>query len=426
MASILLLTACAALPNQANPAAAKLDLVLRWNETVLQAIKAERTPPPLAARNLAMVHVAIFDAVNSINPAHRAYRYPQQVRGPAAAEAAAAVAAHRVVLELYPRRAATFDDALDASLAMVAADDGRASAVELGQSVAEKVLAWRRSDGATRRMRYAPELDVGVWRPTPPGLRPPLLPQWRYVVPFGGRDLADRCPPPPPARTSAEYTAAYLEVKSLGGRNSRDRTDEQTLIALFWDDSEGSVTPPGHWNRIAQEAARRRGLGMAENARLFALLNVCLADAAILCWECKFRHALWRPITAIHEADRAANPDIPADPTWESLLITPPFPSYTSGHSTFSGAAAEALAQFFGTDAVPFRIGSDGLPGVRRSYAGFWAAAEEAGRSRIYGGIHYEFDNRAGLASGKALAEHICRTLMRPAREPHETLSPAR
>ena len=108
------------------------------------------------------------------------------------------------------------------------------------------------------------------------------------------------------------------------------------------------------------------------------------------------------------------------------MLITPPFPSYTSGHSTFSGAAAEALAQFFGTDAVPFRIGSDGLPGVRRSYAGFWAAAEEAGRSRIYGGIHYEFDNRAGLASGKALAEHICRTLMRPAREPHETLSPAR
>jgi membrane-associated phospholipid phosphatase len=173
----------------------------------------------------------------------------------------------------------------------------------------------------------------------------------------------------------------------------------------------GTITPPGHWNRIAKEASQRQGLSLSENARLFALLNICLADAGILCWECKFRHNFWRPITAIREA----NTD--PDPTWISLLTTPPFPSYTSGHSSFSGAGAAALAYFFGTDAVPFRVSSDGVPGVRRSYAGFWAAAEEAGRSRIYGGIHYEFDNRAGLSSGRTLAEQRCRILLRPLRD---------
>jgi hypothetical protein len=192
------------------------------------------------------------------------------------------------------------------------------------------------------------------------------------------------------------------------------RTAEQTLIAWFWDDGEGSVTPPGHWNRIAQAVARARGTTTAENARLFALLNIALADAGIVCWDCKFKYSFWRPITAIHEADRAGNPGMRPDPGWASLLTTPPFPSYTSGHSTFSGAAAAALAHFFGTDEVRFTSESDGLPGHGRSFASFSAAAAEAGRSRIYGGIHYEFDNREGLALGRAVADRVCRDWLRP------------
>jgi hypothetical protein len=309
---------------------------------------------------------------------------------------------------------ASFDRALDECLGAIPDDEAKAAGVALGQSAAEKVLAWRRADGSAHRVHYTGLLTPGVWRPTPPGMRPPLLPQWRYVTPFGGPLPRDLQPPAPPPLNSREYTVDFHEVKLLGAVHSRLRTPEQTLIAHFWNDAEGTVTPPGHWNKIAQEVSRRRGLSLADNARLFALLNVCLADAAILCWECKFGHSLWRPVTAIREADRDGNPDTDPDPTWTPLLTTPPFPSYTSGHSSFSGAAAAALACFFGTDAVPFRIGSDGVPGVQRSYDGFWAAAEEAGRSRIYGGIHYEFDNRGGLSSGRALAELRCRTLLRP------------
>jgi hypothetical protein len=399
---------------EAPASAVNTDMVLRWNEATLRAIKVTGTPPPQAARHLAMVHIAIFDAVNSVNPTYRSFRFPFEVRVSTSAPAAAATAAHRVLVELYPARIAVLGRLLDESLQPIPESDSKAAGVALGQSVAQSVLAWRQSDGSTKTETYAAGQGPGQWRPTPPGLRAPLLPHWRLVTPFGGKLMPNTMPPEPPAMTSEEYLASFKEVKSIGSRDSLERSKEQTLIALFWDDSERSVTPPGHWNRIAQEASRSRGLGLVENARLFALLNICLADAAVLCWECKFRHAVWRPITAIREANKDANPDTTQDADWTPLLITPPFPSYTSGHSTFSGAAAAALEQHFGTDAIPFTIGSDGIPGVRRSFDGFWAAALEAGRSRIYGGIHYEFDNRAGLASGKALAEAICRTLLRP------------
>jgi hypothetical protein len=223
--------------------------------------------------------------------------------------------------------------------------------------------------------------------------------------------------------TSAEYTAAFNEVKALGGRGPTARTADQAVIAWFWDDGAGTVTPPGHWNRVAQTAARQRGLGLADSARLFAVLNVTLADAGILCWECKYGHSFWRPITAIHEADRDGNPATAPDPCWEPLLSTPGFPSYTSGHSSFSGAAARALADFFGTDAIAFSLESDGLPGVTRSYSGFWAAAQEAGRSRIYGGIHYEFDNSEGLRTGRALADYIAANFFLPLGGPPTTTS---
>jgi hypothetical protein len=316
-------------------------------------------------------------------------------------------------VELYPAQAEHFDAALDAALEGVPEGPARDGGVALGQHVAEKVLLWRAADGAGRVVAYVPRPVTGVWRPTPPGFRAGLLPQWRHLTPFAIPNVTPFAPPPPPALNSAAYAEAFREVKELGRREGSRRTPEQTRIALFWDDGEGSVTPPGHWNQIAKVVSRQRGLGLADNARLFALLNVALADAAVVCWEGKFRYSYWRPITAIHEADRDDNPDTTPDPAWDSLLTTPPFPSYASGHSTFSGAAATALAHFFRTDDVPFTVGSEGAPGETRSFPGFWAAAQEAGRSRIYGGIHYEFDNQEGLRCGRALAEYIARHYMR-------------
>jgi membrane-associated phospholipid phosphatase len=224
-------------------------------------------------------------------------------------------------------------------------------------------------------------------------------------------------PPPPPALSSAGYVTSFQEVKALGAAASTTRTPEQTQIALFWADGDGTVTPPGHWNRIAQAVAVARGNSLAGNARLFALLNIALADAAVVAWDCKYKYDLWRPVTAIRCADLTGNPDTAVDPDWTPLIKTPPFPSYTSGHSTFSSAAAAVLANFFGTDALPFATTSEDLPGVTRSFGRFSAAAEEAGMSRIYGGIHWSFDNSAGLTSGRDLGDYVSRHFLLPRTE---------
>jgi membrane-associated phospholipid phosphatase len=286
--------------------------------------------------------------------------------------------------------------------------------VALGHAVAEKVLAWRAADGQGRRVAYRPRLGPGLWQPTPPRYKPALLPQWPRLACFAMRSGDQFRPSAPPPLDSAEYEAAYREVEALGGIDSRVRTREQTQIARFWADGDGTVTPPGHWNRIAQGVSRDRRLTLEENARLFALLNVALADAGIACWDCKFKYEFWRPVQAIRESD----------PRWTPLLETPPFPAYSSGHSTFSGAAAAVLAMFFGTDAVRFCSTSDDLPGVTRSYTSFSAAAAEAGQSRIYGGIHWQFDNVEGLHCGREVGEYVCKYFLRPRQLPSREAPP--
>jgi hypothetical protein len=401
---ILALTAGAAPP----------DVVLVWNDAALEAIRAERTPPPLAARDLAVVHAAVFDAVNAVERTHRPFRFRGPAPEGASVEVAAAVAAHRALVALYPRRVASFDAALDACCAAVPEGPARDAGARLGLAAAEDLLAWRAGDGALPRISFRTSQAPGRWRPTPPRYAPALLPQWPRAACFCLTSAGQFRPPPPPDLSGPVYVAAWREVKALGASRGSLRTAEQTEIARFWADGEGTVTPPGHWNRIAQEAARARRLTTPENARLFALLNIALADAGIACWEGKYHHAFWRPIQGIREADPSVTPGVAPDPSWSPLLETPPFPAYPSGHSTFSGAAAEVLAAFFGTDEVRFRSRSDGLPGVERAFDRFSAAAAEAGMSRIYGGIHWSFDNTAGLELGRAVGRHVGRTCLVP------------
>ena len=195
------------------------------------------------------------------------------------------------------------------------------------------------------------------------------------------------------------------------GPDSTERTAEQTLIARFWADGAGTATPPGHWNQIADDVARQRDTDLVQNARLFALLNIALADAGIASWDAKYYYGFWRPITAIREAGADGNALTMPETDWSPLLATPPFPSYTSGHSTFSGAASEVLSFFFGPE---HRVhhSTDDLPGVVRSFDSFSEAAEEAGMSRIYGGIHFGFDNRDGLAQGRAVGRLATRVVL--------------
>jgi membrane-associated phospholipid phosphatase len=376
----------------------------------------------MAARNLAIMHLAIYDAVNALEMTHQPYLVSAQPQAGLSAEAAAAAAGHRTLSALYPRQRQRLDAILARCLAEVPATE---ESLDLGRFVADRVLEWRRRDGSDNPGRYEPRRGLGFWLPTPPDFQAPLLPEWGFVEPFAMRQGTPVRPPGPAPLSSPEYARAFNEVKALGGRQSSVRTDDQTQIAQFWADNLGTSTPPGHWNQIAQDVARQRGTTLAENARLFALLNVSLADAGIICWVIKFTYDYWRPITGIREADADGNPATAPDPDWMPLLDTPPFPSYTSGHSTFSSAGAAALASFFSSDAIAFTSTSEGLPGVRRSYSSFWAAAEEAGMSRIYGGIHWQFDNTDGLAMGRALGAYVARHyfLPRPARQRPPTIS---
>ena len=233
-----------------------------------------------------------------------------------------------------------------------------------------------------------------------------LLPQWATLDPFTLNSASQFRPNGPPSLTSQAYADAFNEVKELGSATGSTRTPEQTAIARFWADGAGSYTPPGHWNQIAEQIADQRGLSLLENARLFAELNLALADAAIAAWDAKYTYGSWRPITAIPEADLDGNPATEAQSDWQPFLITPNFPEYISGHSTFSAAAATILAATFG-DATTFTTQSLTLPGVKRTFASFSAAADEAGRSRIYGGIHYEFSNQDGQATGRKVGEWV-------------------
>jgi hypothetical protein len=397
-----------------SPAAIRADEVLDWNEVLLDAIRTDRTPPPVASRAMAIVHVSMYDAVNGIYGDYTPYFVTAAAPPGASAEAAAVEAAHHALTALFPAQVATFDAARTASLAAIPDGSAKNDGIAWGNTVADAILLQRADDGAGDAHDYSAPLGGGWWAPTAPAFGAALLPNWPYVTPWclgHGSDLRADAPPFP---TSGEYTAAFNEVRRLGRLDSAHRTADQTQVALFWADGPGTETPPGHWLVIAAGVSQDRGLSLRENARLFGLLSLTVADAAIVAWDHKYAFSNWRPIAGIQHADLDGNPSTVADPAWLPLIATPPFPSYSSGHSTFSASSARLLAHFFGTDAVPFSTGSGGLPGVTRSFDSFSQAADEAGQSRIYGGIHWQFDNTVGLASGRQLADHVFYGFMTP------------
>ncbi|MCL4198505.1 MAG: vanadium-dependent haloperoxidase [Phycisphaerales bacterium] len=402
--AILSMSAVVAL---AMPCFAGTDMVIDWNKAALNAIRTGRSNPPMATRGLAMMHTAMYDCVNAIDRAHEPFFVDANPPIGTSREAACATAAYEVLVHLYPNQIDYFDFVLYESLKKVADSQAKVDGIALGQFVAQQIIDWRATDGWDRIVPYEPGNLPGQWRPTPPGFLPALLPGWGQVTPWAMTGGEQFRAPAFPDLTSVEYANDVNETKALGDVDSQVRTPEQTEIAYFWADDPGTATPPGHWNVIAQDCAIAMGYGIGKNALLFAKLNVALADAAITCWDTKFHYNLWRPYHAITLADQDGNPLTEPDPTWMSLIVTPPFPEYTSGHSTFSAAAARILAYEFGTDQMSFTTTSDGTPGVYRSYTTFSSAAAEAGRSRIYGGIHYEFSNQNAQQAGRDLADWV-------------------
>ncbi len=390
------------------------DVVIDWNNVALETIKATDLRPTYGSRTLAMVHVAIYDAVNSIVRTHEPYRVDAPVQHPASPEAAAAAAAHRVLVALFPEMAAFYDQALAASLSQTPSGQARNNGIAVGVYVADAILAWRSQDHSGDVWTYTPGTLPGLWRPTPPEYAPAVGVNWPYVTPFAMFDVNQISVPPPPSMSSRAYAEAVTEIALLGEMYSRHRNRDQTQIAFFWADDAGSVSPPGRLNVIAQIVGTKKRFSLAQNARHFALLNISLADACIAAWNCKYKYNVWRPITAIREADTDDNYYTSPIPGWTPLLPTPAFPDYVSGHSTFAGAGSRITALFCGTDNFAFTLESTTPYAGARRYKSFSEAAKENGRSRIYAGIHYSFADVNGQALGRKIAEYVWANYMRP------------
>jgi len=400
----------AASPEQAAINQHASQVILDWNAAALDAIRTEATPPPKASRALAIVQTAIFDAVNGVIRAFGSYHVLPAARLGTSTQAAAAQAACTALVALFPNEQAQFDALLATSLGAVASGQAKDDGIAWGRAVAQAILAARANDGSAIDPPYTPGTNPGDWQPTPPGNLQALLPGWGDVSAFGVSNVAAFVPSGPPALTSQEYADDFNEVKDLGALNSATRTADQTETAMFWADGAGTFTPPGHWNAIASQLANADGLSLAQTARLFAQLDIAVADAAIICWKTKYTYNSWRPITAIQNATSDGNDQTIQDDTWEPLLTTPPFPEYTSGHSTFSGAASTILASFFGANRAFSAVSDDGS--ITRSFTSFTQAADEAGKSRIYGGIHFQSANEDGLACGRSIGTYILANLL--------------
>ena len=390
-----------------SAAVACADEVTDWNQMLLQALLTAATPGPLAPRPAAIVQAAVFDAINGIDRHYTAIYVPPA--GPAGASkgAAATQAAYATLV----KQTATFDKQRAASLAVIAdSSDAVQQGITWGQTVADAIWAWRSGDGfSATPPPYLGGTQPGQWRPTPPAMAAGLAPQLAQVTPWVIRSPSQFRPPGPAAMTSDQYTADFNETKTMGGSANSGRTADQTLYANFWQSSN----PDDFWDTVAISAAAERHLSMSKTARLLALVNLGVADAAIGCWDAKYTYTFWRPISAIQLGDTDGNAATAPDPAWTPLITTPAFPEYPSAHSCVSGAAGRILSDYFGEETA-FSVVSRGAPGVTRKFSSFSAALEEVKNARIFGGIHFRTACVDGQSLGIAVADYVIRHALLP------------
>ncbi len=437
--------------------------VLRWNDVAIDTSGIDHTPvspaetrvfgeqlgPGRSARAMAIVHIAMFEVVNAIVGGHQSYTRLPRVTETASMEAAVAQAAHDTLVALFPSQTASLDDLLAEDLVRMrlVRPAVKAAGIALGRRAAAAILTLRAADGsqhAEPRMGadYIPDNQPGQWRQDPVSKIPLAMgAHWGEVKPFVLTSAQQFRLPPPPAMGSAEYTAAFDEVKRLGGDGITTptvRTEQEKHLAIFWayDGTPSLCAPPRLYNQIATQIAEQKRSNVVELARLLALVNVAMADAGIASWDSKYHYKVWRPVTGVREADAGTGPTGAGDGNPATLgdtafmplgapasnltgpNFTPPFPSYPSGHATFGGALFQTLRLFYGTDRIPFTFVSDEFNGVTRDnqgqvrvlsprrFATLSQAETENGRSRIYLGIHWAFDSTQGISQGRQVADH--------------------
>ena len=400
----------------ANPPLGE-NVILQWNRVLTETIRtpgAHPTATIFPVRSYAMMHAAMFDAVNSIDGSYTPYLIEVPSSRSASKEAAAAKAAHDVLVGLYPTRQAVFATELANSLNGIPSYRVR-QGIRIGEIVAAQMLANRAKDGwnVTPPAFVLPPTP-GNWQPTPPANSAAAFTHYPAVLPFAIMSNTQFSPPPPPALTSARYAADFNEVKEMGSATSTRRTAEQTLTAQLWHSINTPTTVFFAWNNVARSVAVSRNLNTVENARLFALFNIAVHDSLLTTFTSKFQYGLWRPITAIRRADEDGNPNTAQDAAWSALLSTPPYPAYAGNQSAVGMAHATVFSLFFGRDDIPFEHTWEGTPGWTRSYLSFTEMANEVAESRIYAGFHFRFDNVAGQAVGRNVGNYVFLNFMKP------------
>lgn len=435
------------------------DIVMQWNQYALNAVQndynvgqpSDEPGPTKTAWALAIVQAAVYDAADAVDPTYTPYLFSNQAQPGTSLNAAVSQAAHDTLVALFPHQTAAFDAELAQSLQGIPAGPARRGEA-LGAQVASEMLADRANDGSSNNPTYTPGTQPGEWRPDP--LHPTQTavgPGWGSVTPFVIQNPDQYQVPPPPALTSAAYTDAFNYLKVIGGDGiitPTIRTPEQSLIGNFWsyDGSPGIGTPPVEYNQITEVIAQQQGNTVMQNARLFALVNLAMADAGIVSWDTKYTYNFWRPVAAIREADPGTgpsglgdgNPNTQGDPNWTPLggamdngnpngpNYTPPFPAYTSGHAAFGAAMFQVVADFYGTNNISFSWTSDEYdghtvdpygfvrPDVTRSYATLSQAMYENAQSRIYLGIHWPWDRDGGLQQGTEVGNYVFQNALLP------------
>ena len=387
---------------------AHADAVTDWNAIMEATVAAPPTNPFFQARWGAIVQLAVFEAVNAVVGDYEPYLGTITAPPGASPDAAAIAAAYRTLVTLRPGSAPALDAARAQSLAAIPDGPAKDAGIAVGEAAAAAMLLLRANDGWNAVVPYTPGTDPGDWQPTPPLIAPALLPGWGLVTPFGLEEGSQFRAPPPPALHTGKYANDYNEVKLVGRIDSPFRPQDRTDVARFY----AAATPIQTWNPAARQVSAAQGKTLSENARIFALLAMAMADGSIAVFDTKYFYNRWRPVTAIWNADLDDNRQTDPDPTWLPLIATPPFPSYSSAHATLSGAARAVLERAFGKHGLAITLTNPQL-GLVLNYTSWKQITDDIDDARVYGGIHFRFDQEAGAHQGRKVGKYILRNYLR-------------
>jgi hypothetical protein len=403
-ASVVIAAACL---SQAN---ANADVVMDWNEIALANTVAAKELPPVQSRTMAMVHVAMFDALNAIERRYRPYETKSQANAGASKDAAAAAAARTILVKLYPDARDALEKAYADTVARIPAGEDKAGGAAIGEAVGAELLALHASDVAGARIAYRPFTAKATYAPTmlPVSVDAAAFKPWIMERPDQFR------PDPPPALASEQWSADYNEVKDLGGKTSAKRTQDQTSIARFW-----AMTGPATWNPIVRQLSASRKLSVIENARVFAMAHMAGADAFIAVFDAKYQYNFWRPITAIRNGDIDDNNATEREPAWLPLIDTPMHPEYPCAHCITSAAVGVVLETQFGSGQVgTFTMTNPAAPGVIRTWDRIGDYVEEVSNARVWGGIHYRTSAKVAQEMGRKIGRLAITTVIVPEATP--------